>query len=213
MGRPSHSAYAPLPTDHDPPSPQPSPQIPRTSSPSPSPSAPRPAPLDAALARWTHSISSKMARKKLNRRRRRAAKHTIDGRDKDVAVPVIESVFEPWSAGEGRQASGGEMVEVGGVVVRRDKKGKGKGKGKAESVGEEGEDVEWLTLDHDEPMTRDQFDALVHQVEEAIDRGVQPRLNAKGSSGSYFAKDRNGKTVAIFKPKDEEVSLPPRALD
>lgn len=33
---------------------------------------------------------------------------------------------------------------------------------------------------------------------------MQPRLNAKGSSGSYFARDVDGATIGIFKPKDEE---------
>ena len=197
MGRPSHSAYAPLATDHDPPTAPTSPSQPRTLSHSSSNSK-RTAPLDAALARWTHSISDKMARKKLERRRKRAARHTIDGRDRDQPVQVIESVFEPWTPGPYRQNSTGEMVEIGGAGGRLDK-----GKGKAD---DEGENVEWLTLDHGEPMTKEQFDALVHEVEVAIEKGVQLRLNAKGSSGSYFAKDPSGKTVAIFKPKDEEVS-------
>lgn len=38
----------------------------------------------------------------------------------------------------------------------------------------------------------------------AIDSGVHPRLNARGSSGSYFARDTAGQTLGIFKPKDEE---------
>lgn len=38
----------------------------------------------------------------------------------------------------------------------------------------------------------------------AIEQDVQPRLNAKGSSGSYFARDVDGATIGIFKPKDEE---------
>jgi len=199
MGRPSHSAYAPLATDHDLGSAAPSPPQSRAGSARAHSPPKRTAPLDAALARWTHAISDKMARKKLERRRQRAQKHTIDGRDKDQAVPTIESVFEPWTAQPFRQNSSGEMIEVGSVGGKLDK-GKGKGKAEAES------EVDWLTLDHDEPMTKNQFDQLVNKVEEAIQCSVQPRLNAKGSSGSYFAKDASGKTVAIFKPKDEEVS-------
>lgn len=45
----------------------------------------------------------------------------------------------------------------------------------------------------------------MERVREAIDEGVQPRLNSKGSSGSYFARDTTGATIGIFKPKDEEV--------
>lgn len=48
---------------------------------------------------------------------------------------------------------------------------------------------------------------LVNRVKDAIEHGVNPRLNAKGSSGSYFAKDASGTTVGIFKPKDEEVRV------
>lgn len=48
--------------------------------------------------------------------------------------------------------------------------------------------------------------SLVGHVQEAINHGMQPKLNSKGSSGSYFAKDIHGNTLGIFKPKDEEVS-------
>jgi phosphatidylinositol 4-kinase type 2 len=34
--------------------------------------------------------------------------------------------------------------------------------------------------------------------------GIQPVRIAKGSSGSYFARDENKVCVAVFKPKDEE---------
>lgn len=42
------------------------------------------------------------------------------------------------------------------------------------------------------------------RVRQAIDAGIHPRLNSKGSSGSYFARDADGHTLGIFKPKDEE---------
>lgn len=45
---------------------------------------------------------------------------------------------------------------------------------------------------------------LAEEVRQGIEQGVQPRLNSKGSSGSYFARDASGTTLAIFKPKDEE---------
>lgn len=44
----------------------------------------------------------------------------------------------------------------------------------------------------------------MERVQTAIEEGVQPRLNSKGSSGSYFARDPSGSTIGIFKPKDEE---------
>ncbi|GAA5935777.1 hypothetical protein JCM3775_007326 [Rhodotorula graminis] len=60
------------------------------------------------------------------------------------------------------------------------------------------------TLDHKEPMSHDTFEGLVEQVRLAIEAGVQPRLNSKGSSGSYFARNVVGRTLGIFKPADEE---------
>lgn len=45
---------------------------------------------------------------------------------------------------------------------------------------------------------------MVKQVRLAIDAGVHPRLNSKGSSGSYFARNVTGRTLGIFKPADEE---------
>ncbi|BGP40564.1 Phosphatidylinositol 4-kinase LSB6 [Rhodotorula kratochvilovae] len=53
-------------------------------------------------------------------------------------------------------------------------------------------------------MGHDEFEGLVQQVRLAIDAGVHPRLNAKGSSGSYFARNVSGRTLGIFKPADEE---------
>ncbi|KAK7045573.1 Phosphatidylinositol 4-kinase LSB6 [Paramarasmius palmivorus] len=64
------------------------------------------------------------------------------------------------------------------------------------------------TLDHNPPMTQAEFDALVQSVKSAIAEGIHPKMITKGSSGSYFAraKDEDGRvrTVAVFKPKDEE---------
>lgn len=48
------------------------------------------------------------------------------------------------------------------------------------------------------------FSDLVRQVELAIDCGVLPERIYQGSSGSYFVKNASGKTVAVFKPKNEE---------
>ncbi|RXW21279.1 hypothetical protein EST38_g4560 [Candolleomyces aberdarensis] len=63
------------------------------------------------------------------------------------------------------------------------------------------------TLDHNPPMTDEDFDAVVQSIKEAITEGHHPKMIAKGSSGSYFARAKvNGRvqTVAVFKPKDEE---------
>lgn len=60
------------------------------------------------------------------------------------------------------------------------------------------------TLDHRPPCNVQQVDAIVEEVRAAIRHGVHPRLNKAGSSGSYFAKSVGGRTLAIYKPKDEE---------
>ena len=68
--------------------------------------------------------------------------------------------------------------------------------------------AETLASDQVEPtgatMTKLEFDDVVERVRVAIELGVHPKLISQGSSGSYFAKDAQGKTVAVFKPKDEE---------
>jgi phosphatidylinositol 4-kinase type 2 len=53
-------------------------------------------------------------------------------------------------------------------------------------------------------MTKLQFDDVIELVRIAQEQGIEPKLVTQGSSGSYFAKDSTGKTVGIFKPKDEE---------
>ncbi|KAF5317154.1 hypothetical protein D9611_003908 [Ephemerocybe angulata] len=63
------------------------------------------------------------------------------------------------------------------------------------------------TLDHNPPMSDQDFDAIVQSVKSAIAEGIHPKMITKGSSGSYFARakvDGRVQTVAVFKPKDEE---------
>lgn len=67
--------------------------------------------------------------------------------------------------------------------------------------------TESLALDYEgaaERMTRLQFDDIVESVRTAIEMGVHPKLITQGSSGSYFARNAQGKVVGVFKPKDEE---------
>ncbi|KAF9244876.1 phosphatidylinositol 3 and 4-kinase-domain-containing protein [Melanogaster broomeanus] len=68
-------------------------------------------------------------------------------------------------------------------------------------------DATMSTLDHNPPMTQATFDNITQSVRNAISGGIHPKMIAKGSSGSYFARAKvEGKvqTVAVFKPKDEE---------
>ncbi|CCA67572.1 related to LSB6-LAs17 Binding protein [Serendipita indica DSM 11827] len=63
------------------------------------------------------------------------------------------------------------------------------------------------TLDHGPPMSKETFDKMIDAVKESILDGVHPKLIAKGSSGSYFVRVKDGdrhKTVGVFKPQNEE---------
>ena len=53
-------------------------------------------------------------------------------------------------------------------------------------------------------MTKMGFDDVVETVKVAIELGVHPKMISQGSSGSYFARNSEGKVVGVFKPKDEE---------
>lgn len=53
-------------------------------------------------------------------------------------------------------------------------------------------------------MTKEKFDAIVESVSLAIEKGIHPKMISQGSSGSYFARNTEGKVVGVFKPKDEE---------
>jgi phosphatidylinositol 4-kinase type 2 len=55
-----------------------------------------------------------------------------------------------------------------------------------------------------EVLRADEFEAIVESVRVAIEQGVHPRMISQGSSGSYFARNAEGKVVGVFKPKDEE---------
>ena len=57
---------------------------------------------------------------------------------------------------------------------------------------------------HPDRMTKMQFDDVVESVRVAIELGVHPKMISQGSSGSYFARNTDGKVVGVFKPKDEE---------
>lgn len=53
-------------------------------------------------------------------------------------------------------------------------------------------------------MTKDEFEEVVESVRIAIEQGMHPKMITQGSSGSYFARNTEGKVVGVFKPKDEE---------
>lgn len=53
-------------------------------------------------------------------------------------------------------------------------------------------------------ITKADFESIVESVRVAIRQEVHPSMISQGSSGSYFARDPDGKIVGVFKPKDEE---------
>ncbi|KXX80288.1 Phosphatidylinositol 4-kinase lsb6 [Madurella mycetomatis] len=64
--------------------------------------------------------------------------------------------------------------------------------------------AEMLAVPEPGYMTKAEFEAIVESVRSAIRQGVHPRMISQGSSGSYFARNPEGKVVGVFKPKDEE---------
>lgn len=60
------------------------------------------------------------------------------------------------------------------------------------------------TLKFDPLKATPLFNSVLAEVKAAIHNGIQPTLIAQGSSGSYFCRNREGKIIAVFKPKNEE---------
>ncbi|KAG9316481.1 phosphatidylinositol 4-kinase [Chiua virens] len=81
------------------------------------------------------------------------------------------------------------------------------------------------TLDHSPPVTQASFDSITQSVRNAITAGIHPKIITKGSSGSYFAREKvDGRVQTVasvfnyppcsecfglspmqgIKPKDEE---------
>ncbi|KAJ3379143.1 phosphatidyl inositol kinase [Entophlyctis sp. JEL0112] len=54
------------------------------------------------------------------------------------------------------------------------------------------------------PVDSHMFCDIIEEVKAAIAAGIYPERISKGSSGSYFCKNRAGKIVGVFKPKNEE---------
>ncbi|XP_033756674.1 phosphatidylinositol 4-kinase type 2-alpha-like isoform X1 [Pecten maximus] len=48
------------------------------------------------------------------------------------------------------------------------------------------------------------YQEVIRVAESAIEEGFLPERIFQGSSGSYFVKNQDGKTIGVFKPKDEE---------
>ncbi|GMT36794.1 hypothetical protein PFISCL1PPCAC_28091, partial [Pristionchus fissidentatus] len=67
-----------------------------------------------------------------------------------------------------------------------------------------GTDEEAIMTEEYGSMGSSHFQEVVSEAIKAINCGVFPERIAQGSSGSYFVKNRQGKIVGVFKPKNEE---------
>ena len=66
------------------------------------------------------------------------------------------------------------------------------------------EELETDEFEGQQRKARAEFEEIIESVRLAIEMDVHPRMIAQGSSGSYFARNPEGKVVGVFKPKDEE---------
>ncbi|GAA5820770.1 hypothetical protein JCM11251_003151 [Rhodosporidiobolus azoricus] len=134
--------------------------------------------VDLLFKRWTAAVAQKMRRKK-----GKGAARTGEGEEdppplnKDEVVEIWRSVFDEWKVSMGYQS----------------REGNGQGKEPAAELGVP-------EMDHE------RFLGLVEDVRLAISSSIHPKLNSKGSSGSYFARSPTPPhpTLGIFKPADED---------
>ncbi|GAM34719.1 phosphatidylinositol 4-kinase [Talaromyces pinophilus] len=66
------------------------------------------------------------------------------------------------------------------------------------------EELDTEEYEAEQKQNRAEFEVIVESVRTAIELGVHPKMITQGSSGSYFARNAEGKVVGVFKPKDEE---------
>lgn len=66
------------------------------------------------------------------------------------------------------------------------------------------EQLESDEFEGEQRRARAEFEEIIESVRLAIELDVHPRMISQGSSGSYFARNSEGKVVGVFKPKDEE---------
>jgi len=45
---------------------------------------------------------------------------------------------------------------------------------------------------------------VLEEANKALDDGIEPHLVEDGLGGTYFVRDRHGRSIAVFKPRDEE---------
>lgn len=160
-------------------------------------SAPRYAPI-STRPQMTPAFSSPPAH-----RRRSSAQYRRGRRNSGVDIKAINARLERWAEDF---ASKFKINRVKGKTLEEEKleiyhsvfqPPDGVRPISAEAL--ESEEVERA-----QRQAREEFEAIVESVRTAIELGVHPRMISQGSSGSYFARNSEGKVVGVFKPKDEE---------
>lgn len=164
------------------------------------PTAPRYAPIGQprphsgmATPKYSESAGLRDSSRSGGRHRRRGR------RNSGVDLKAINARLERWAD----------------EIASKFKRGRNKKKGEEErleihhSVFQPPEGVrpvtaEMLAVPEPGYMTKAEFEVIVDSVRSAIRQGVHPRMISQGSSGSYFARNPDGKVVGVFKPKDEE---------
>ena len=157
------------------------------------PTAPRYAPISQPRPHSGMATPKASSSAAAGRHRRRSR------RNSGVDLKAINARLERWAD----------------EIASKFKRGRNKKKGEEErleihhSVFQPPEGVrpvtaEMLAVPEPGYMTKEEFEEIVDSVRSAIQQGVHPRMISQGSSGSYFARNPDGKIVGVFKPKDEE---------
>ncbi|KAA8644154.1 hypothetical protein EYZ11_008488 [Aspergillus tanneri] len=162
-------------------------------------SAPRYAPISSRGRMQVPNLASPPE----NRRRLSGHYHRRTRRNSGVDIKAINARLERWAE---EIASKFKIKKVKGKTLEEEKLEI------YHSVFQPPDGVRPIaaeTLESDEVegaarRAREEFEEVVEGVRVAIEMGVHPRMISQGSSGSYFARNTEGKVVGVFKPKDEE---------
>lgn len=164
------------------------------------PTAPRYAPISQPRSHSGMTSPKRSSQSAAGLRESSRGRHARRGRrNSGVDLKAINARLERWAD----------------EIASKFKRGRNKKRGEEErleihhSVFQPPEGVrpvtaEMLAVPEPGYMSKDEFEVIVDSVRAAIRQGVHPRMISQGSSGSYFARNADGKVVGVFKPKDEE---------
>ncbi|GAA5948024.1 hypothetical protein JCM3765_007076 [Sporobolomyces pararoseus] len=143
--------------------------------------------VDDLFRKWTRYISHKLKNKKPSRKTEK---------DNDDGTPPLD-LSQPL---EIQRSVIADQVDEGS-----DRELKVEDEGGSRKNSQTGRENRLETLDHKPPLSHEAFLGLISEARSAILQGIHPRLNSKGSSGSYFVRDpSDSTTIGIFKPSDED---------